>query len=119
MVSPYSRGEPLPSEGDGYVLPRAGVHLLAGLVVDLAPIVLAQDHQRVIATRLQKTKTYFSSGSPAGHSYPASKLKRDSAIAQGKVFCYKIEYFSCQEVTNWSWLPDWQMNIPVVQLKNI
>ena len=83
MVSPYSRGEPLPSEGDGYVLPRAGVHLLAGLVVDLAPIVLAQDHQRVIATRLQKTKTYFSSGSPAGHSNLPGCKRQKHNLAQG------------------------------------
>jgi hypothetical protein len=45
---------PLPSEGDGDVLALEGVHLCAGVVVDLAPVVLTQYHQRVVGARLQQ-----------------------------------------------------------------
>jgi hypothetical protein len=45
---------PLPGEGDWDVLALEGVHLCAGVVVDLAPVVLTQDHQRVVGTRLQQ-----------------------------------------------------------------
>jgi hypothetical protein len=45
---------PLPGEGDGDVLALEGVHLCAGVVVDLAPVVLAQYHQRVVGPRLQQ-----------------------------------------------------------------
>jgi hypothetical protein len=45
---------PLPGEGDGDVLALEGVHLCAGVVVDLAPVVLTQDHQRVVGAWLQQ-----------------------------------------------------------------
>ena len=45
---------PLPGEGDWDVLALEGVHLCAGVVVDLAPVVLTQDHQRVVGARLQQ-----------------------------------------------------------------
>ncbi len=47
---------PLPSEGDWDVLALEGVHLCAGVVVDLAPVVLTQDHQRVVGARLQQER---------------------------------------------------------------
>jgi hypothetical protein len=43
-----------PGECDGDVLALEGVHLCAGVVVDLAPVVLAQDHQRVVGARLRQ-----------------------------------------------------------------
>ncbi len=45
---------PLPGEGDGDVLALEGVHLCAGVVVDLAAVVLTQDYQRVVGARLQQ-----------------------------------------------------------------
>ncbi len=47
---------PLPGEGDWDVLALEGVHLRAGVVVDLAPVVLTQDHQRVVGAWLQQER---------------------------------------------------------------